>query len=153
MSTDKGTPLGGNVRRLRKREGMSQAGLAEQMRAQGHENWHPTTVSRVENGQQHPRVTEIAALQRILGPEVIAGPAGGAADAPAPRGRAVDVLFRSVFGEGGDSGVATRIDKLVVLPQLQQARAELVAAIERIDKVRYMLGDDVPGMGDDDGQS
>lgn len=55
-----------NLRALRERKGMSQAALAEAMRALG-KRWHQTTVARIEAGQREVRFKEIVDLAAILG--------------------------------------------------------------------------------------
>lgn len=65
--------LAANVARLRRSQRLSQAALAEAMRAQGMTHWHQTTASRVELGRQRLTGGEVLALQKILGNEVIAG--------------------------------------------------------------------------------
>lgn len=54
------------VRTLRERDGMSQSGLAEAMRARRIQ-WHQQTVGRVEAGRQELRLPELVALAGIFG--------------------------------------------------------------------------------------
>jgi transcriptional regulator with XRE-family HTH domain len=56
-----------NIRETRERRGMSQGGLAEEMRKRGWEAWYPQTVQKVEAGHRHVRVGEAEALARIFG--------------------------------------------------------------------------------------
>lgn len=65
--------LAANIARLRRSQRMSQAKLADAMRAHGQTHWHQTTASRVELGKQRLTGAEVVALQQILGDEVIAG--------------------------------------------------------------------------------
>lgn len=55
-----------NVNKLRQRRGWSISDLASRLRDEGLENFHPTTVSRVEAGTRAVRVGEIPAFERAL---------------------------------------------------------------------------------------
>lgn len=63
--------LSENMRILRKRAGLSQGDLAQQMAERGRP-WHQTTVSRIERGSQElDSLQDINALQGILGTELL----------------------------------------------------------------------------------
>ncbi|MEP7738561.1 helix-turn-helix transcriptional regulator [Nocardioides sp. 31GB23] len=47
--------------------GMTQTGLAAQMKARGHESWRQSTVFKIENGQRRLLLVEGDALARALG--------------------------------------------------------------------------------------
>ncbi|WP_324650984.1 helix-turn-helix transcriptional regulator [Georgenia sp. H159] len=56
-----------NVRRLRERQGWSQAELAKRLREAGYDQFHATTISRIENGERGVRLSEARAISVILG--------------------------------------------------------------------------------------
>lgn len=55
-----------NVRREREKRGWSQAELARRLREFGLEQFHPTTVSRIENGDRPVRLSEAAQFANIF---------------------------------------------------------------------------------------
>lgn len=55
-----------NVRREREKRGWSQAEIARRLREYGMEQFHPTTVSRVENGDRPVRLSEAARFADIF---------------------------------------------------------------------------------------
>lgn len=55
-----------NVKKLRERRGWSMNDLAQRLREEGLENFHPTTVSRIESGQRAVRVGELPAFEKAL---------------------------------------------------------------------------------------
>lgn len=59
-----------NVRRLRELAGLKQAELVDQLRKDGLEDWHPTTLSRTESGERPVRLSEAHVLARVLGVSV-----------------------------------------------------------------------------------
>lgn len=59
-----------NVRREREKRGFSQAEMARRLREFGLDQFHPTTVSRVENGERPVRLSEAARFADILGTTV-----------------------------------------------------------------------------------
>lgn len=56
-----------NIRAERARKHMSQAGVAEGMRAYGFTNWRRPTVSRVEYGYRQILAVELLALADVFG--------------------------------------------------------------------------------------
>jgi len=62
--------VAGNVRRLREQAGLKQADLVAQLRDNGLEDWHPTTLSRTESGERPIRLAEAHVLARVLGTSV-----------------------------------------------------------------------------------
>lgn len=59
--------IGENVRIARERKGLSQAALAEEMRARGFTAWQQPAVYKTEKGVREPSGREMAALAAILG--------------------------------------------------------------------------------------
>lgn len=55
-----------NVRVFRERRGWSQADLARRLKGSGWKQFHPTTVSRIENGDRGVKLSEAAAIAKIL---------------------------------------------------------------------------------------
>ena len=55
-----------NLRKLRERAGMSQAALADAMRARGRP-WHQSTTGRIETGRQPPSYSDARAAAAIFG--------------------------------------------------------------------------------------
>jgi transcriptional regulator with XRE-family HTH domain len=66
QGTEADRRLASNVRDLRERQGLSQAGLARRMSERGHP-WHQSTVGRVESGIQLVRFGEASDLAAVLG--------------------------------------------------------------------------------------
>ena len=64
--------LGRNLRRLRKRAGLTQAQVADSMTSAGFPTWHQTTVGRAELGERHFKYAEVVKLAEILGVEASA---------------------------------------------------------------------------------
>ncbi|WP_029150093.1 helix-turn-helix domain-containing protein [Microbacterium indicum] len=112
--------LSSNIKHAREALGMSQRGLAEQMRRAGHSNWHPTTVSRVENDKQPLRVGEIEDLKQILGSEVVRG---------------------SDLVKGMNQAIRPLRDRLI-RRELTELRLELDQVSARLEKLDSLLQDD-----------
>ncbi|MCT1618497.1 helix-turn-helix domain-containing protein [Janibacter hoylei] len=119
--------VGSNVRFARQEKGLSQAALAESMRAEGQAHWRQTTVSRVERGDQKIAVGEIRALERILGPGTVLA------------GTDTDQAMRAI-GLSVERGVALR--------HLRRVAESLKESAELVQDLRAMYAD--PRLGDDD---
>jgi transcriptional regulator with XRE-family HTH domain len=59
-----------NVRLLRERHGWSQGELAKRLQEAGHDQFHATTISRIEKGDRGVRLGEARAISRALGSRV-----------------------------------------------------------------------------------
>lgn len=61
-----GEILAGNIRAARSRKGLGQATVAERMRALGHQEWRPQTVSSTEKARRRVTAEEIFALSLVI---------------------------------------------------------------------------------------
>ena len=127
--TDDTSAIAANVKRLRQRAGMSQAALAEAMRAEGAEHWHQNTVSRIEQGSRTLVMRDLRALLRVLGPEVTRG---------------TDM-------EEGAARLNRRALELVSIPRLRAAEAKFESGLRDVRAVLYAMGENVPYDEEDSG--
>lgn len=63
--------FGRSVRRLREQREWSQGELAERLKRAGHDNFHATTVSRIEKGDRPVRLSEAVAIAETLGSNLV----------------------------------------------------------------------------------
>lgn len=71
MKVDPGFPneddnFAANLRHFREHRGLTQAQLAENLSARGLENFHPTTISRIESGARPVRLSEAKTIAAAL---------------------------------------------------------------------------------------
>lgn len=59
--------FGESVKVYREEKGWSKSEFATRLRTAGLENFHPTTVTRLENGERPTRLNEAAIISRVLG--------------------------------------------------------------------------------------
>lgn len=134
-----GRHVAGNIRVIREHKGISQAVIAEEMRAREWD-WHQTTVGRVENGTQALRVGEAVDLAGILGVTVarLLMPGEEAAEIAITE-RAADTLI-SAWKDTADA--ARRLDSAI-----RGARRHLGGAgkskYERVRKTADLLASQV----------
>ena len=93
--------VGERIRQARERMGWSQGRIARSMQAEGHPNFHQTTISRIEKGERPVTTDECAALGRVLGssPIYLAG--------WSPTGH-----YEQAYQRGYQDGVAHSIKRL-----------------------------------------
>lgn len=122
--------MGANLRTAREDRRISQTALAEEMRAAGFDHWRQTTVSRVERGAQRLRLSEVIALEKLVGPlgrGVARPPAAwealtAARDAAPPANTSEAALIRRVYAlEDALAGALT---------ELRAIRAEVEGVID-----------------------
>lgn len=61
--------FGGKILGMRRKSGLSQAEVAQRMRAKNYEKYNQARVSRIESGKMEPRYTEALDLQEVIGAE------------------------------------------------------------------------------------
>ena len=112
--------LSKNMRTLRKRAGLSQGDLAQQMAERGRP-WHQTTVSRIERGTQElDSLQDINALQGILGTEL---------------------LDSTALSAGREADDSKRIEEAIkIVESLKRIKADLADLQQTIDDLITDIG-------------
>ncbi|AZL10548.1 hypothetical protein CXR26_16000 [Brevibacterium aurantiacum] len=110
--------IGENVRMLRKSAGLSQAQLAEKMRAAGRDTWWQTTVSRVENNSQ--------AVEDLEDLEVLGDILKGSVTKGTPLGQRMKVFSEKIVWMNIES-------------RLHRAEEALAVALQNLDEAKQLV--------------